>query len=463
MMMKKLQWIYLLMAATASLTMGCGFRQYEKVEVPVQTQAKAAKSEKQGENVTNTAAGVGNAADDESESNVKLVPEDETKDETVSIVIEAGADQKSADSGPSVEQEHGEDTADSESSGENSAQADAVKNPEHDSGGGQTNGNGVTMLFGGDVYLSDHVLNAYNKAGGISGVLDSAYRQEIADADIFFVNEEFPFSDRGTQAADKQYTFRLPPEKVSIFQDIGIDGVTLANNHALDFGTDALLDSCVALDSAGIGHTGAGANLDAAKQAVTYEVNGRKIAIVGASRVFPQTDWAAGASHPGMLSAYDPAVLLEQIRTLRQNQDIVIAYIHWGIEREETPNDIQKNLARQLIDAGADLVIGAHPHVLQGIEYYKGKPIIYSLGNFIFGSSIPRTALLKVTFEPATDGQSGEQTAVSAPHLTLIPGTSASGYTHTLESESQKKEFINYMQSISFNVNIDENGDVFEN
>jgi poly-gamma-glutamate synthesis protein (capsule biosynthesis protein) len=435
MMMKKLQWVYLLMAATASLTMGCGFRQYEKVEVP----AQVTKSEKKGENVTKTAVGAGN----ESESEGKLVPEEEMKDENVSIVIEAGADHRSDDSGPGVESDL-EDVSGSEA-------AEISDDSE-----------GLTMLFGGDVYLSDHVLNAYNKAGGISGVLDSAYRQEIADADIFFVNEEFPFSDRGTQAADKQYTFRLPPEKVSIFQEIGIDGVTLANNHALDFGTDALLDSCATLDSVGIPHTGAGANLDAARQAVTYEVNGRKIAIIGASRVFPQADWAAGANHPGMLSAYDPAVLLEQIRTLKQNQDIVIAYIHWGIEREETPNDLQKNLARQLIDAGADLVIGAHPHVLQGIEYYKGKPIIYSLGNFIFGSSIPRTALLKVTFEPASDGQSGEQTAVSAPHLTLIPGTSASGYTHTLENESQKKEFINYMQSISFNVNIDENGDVFE-
>jgi poly-gamma-glutamate synthesis protein (capsule biosynthesis protein) len=442
MMMKKIQWIYLLMAATASLTMGCGFRQYEKVEVPAQTEA--AKSEKQGKNVTKTAAGAG----DDSESDGKLVPKNERKDEAVSIVIEAGADRKSGESGPGVsDQIDRANTENSEGSDQDAA---------------QTDGNGVNLLFGGDVYLSDHVLNAYNKAGGISGVLDSAYRQEIADADIFFVNEEFPFSDRGTQAADKQYTFRLPPEKVSIFQEIGIDGVTLANNHALDFGTDALLDSCATLDSAGIPHTGAGANLDAARQAVTYEVNGRKIAIIGASRVFPQADWAAGANHPGMLSAYDPAVLLEQIRTLKQNQDIVIAYIHWGIEREETPNDIQKNLARQLIDAGADLVIGAHPHVLQGIEYYKGKPIIYSLGNFIFGSSIPRTALLKVTFEPASDGQSGDQTTVSAPHLTLIPGTSASGYTHTLENESQKKEFINYMQSISFNVSIDENGNVLE-
>jgi poly-gamma-glutamate synthesis protein (capsule biosynthesis protein) len=103
-----------------------------------------------------------------------------------------------------------------------------------------------------------------------------------------------------------------------------------------------------------------------------------------------------------------------------------------------------------LIDAGADLVIGAHPHVLQGIEYYQGKPIIYSLGNFIFGSSIPRTALLKVTLEPSTG-----ETA-----LQLLPGTSSAGYTHMLETTSQKQEFAQYMTGISFGVNIDADGNV---
>lgn len=106
----------------------------------------------------------------------------------------------------------------------------------------------MTILFSGDVLLSDHVLNAYSRAGGISGVLDGGYLNAIQSADYFVVNEEFPFSSRGTQAADKQYTFRLAPEKVSMFQEMGIDAVTLANNHALDYGTDALLDTCEVLD-----------------------------------------------------------------------------------------------------------------------------------------------------------------------------------------------------------------------
>ena len=116
----------------------------------------------------------------------------------------------------------------------------------------------MTILFSGDVLLSDHILNAYSRAGGISGVLDQRYLSAIQSADYFAVNEEFPFSSRGTQAPDKQYTFRLAPEKVSLFKEMGIDAVTLANNHALDYGTDALLDTCEILDQAGILHTGAG-------------------------------------------------------------------------------------------------------------------------------------------------------------------------------------------------------------
>ena len=106
------------------------------------------------------------------------------------------------------------------------------------------------LLFAGDVYLSDHVLNAYDKAGGIHGVLDEGIREEIAASDIFMVNQEFPFTERGTAAADKQFTFRLPPERMQVMNDMGIDIVTLANNHILDFGPEGLLDSMDALDEA---------------------------------------------------------------------------------------------------------------------------------------------------------------------------------------------------------------------
>lgn len=308
----------------------------------------------------------------------------------------------------------------------------------------------MTILFSGDVLLSDHVLNAYSRAGGISGVLDQGYLSAIRSVDYFAVNEEFPFSSRGTKAADKQYTFRLAPEKVSIFQEIGIDAVTLANNHALDYGTEALLDTCDVLDGAGILHTGAGKDLDAAKQPVVFEKNGQKVALIGATRVIPEAGWAAVKGHPGMLSSYEVSVepLLAQIAECHAAGEKVVVLIHWGIERDETPQEYQRALAKRYIDAGADLVIGSHPHVLQGMEYYKGKPIFYSLGNFIFGSSIPKTMLVQAEFE-------GDDLS-----LRLIPGTSSGGYTHTLTDESEKTQFYQYLEGISFEVSVDADGSV---
>lgn len=304
----------------------------------------------------------------------------------------------------------------------------------------------IHFVFAGDVLLSDHVLGAYNKTGTIGSVVDQEFRSVIDRGDVFMVNEEFPFSDRGTAAADKQFTFRLPPEKVSLFQEMGIDIVTLANNHALDFGTDALMDTCAALEGAGIRRVGAGANLDEAKKPVIMDIKGKKIGFLGASRVIPVGSWNATADGPGMLTTYDPALLLEEIRTAKETCDFVVVYVHWGIERDEMPQDYQRTMGKQYIDAGADMVIGSHPHVLQGMEYYNGKPIIYSLGNFVFGSSIPRTALLTADWD-------GENLS-----LAFVPGTSSGGYTRALTGEDEKQEFYRYMTGLSFGAVIDGNG-----
>ncbi|MBQ6856247.1 MAG: CapA family protein, partial [Lachnospiraceae bacterium] len=149
----------------------------------------------------------------------------------------------------------------------------------------------ITLLFAGDVYLSNHVLNAYDKAGGIHGVLDEEIRAEIDAADIFMVNQEFPFTERGTQAADKQYTFRLPHTRLHLMNEMGIDIVTLANNHILDFGPEGITDSIAALNEAGIKYVGAGENLDEAKKLEIIEVGGRKIGFIGTSRVYMATSW----------------------------------------------------------------------------------------------------------------------------------------------------------------------------
>lgn len=325
-------------------------------------------------------------------------------------------------------------------------QTDAQSSEEETSAGNER----IRMVFSGDILLSDHVLKAYEEAGGIEGILDPGFLSVIRESDIFMANQEFPFSSRGTAAPDKQFTFRLSPERVSVFQELGIDLVTLANNHALDFGTDALVDTCDVLDQAGIYHVGAGRNLDEACEPVIITENGRSIGFLGASRVIPVGSWNASSSSPGMLTTYDPALLLEQIGRLRETCDYVVVYVHWGIEKKDHPEEYQRALGKQYIDAGADLVIGSHPHVLQGIEYYKGKPIVYSLGNFIFGSSIPKTALLAVEWD-------GEST-----RLFLIPGTSGAGYTRMLTDEKGKADFYDYMTELSFGAMVDGGGEVIK-
>ncbi len=309
----------------------------------------------------------------------------------------------------------------------------------------------VMVAFAGDIYLSNYVLEAYKKAGDqINGILDEGFQNQIAQADWFVANEEFPFSDRGTKAKDKQFTFRLPTENISIFQKLELDLVSLANNHALDYGTDALLDTCDTLERAGIRYMGVGANLEEAKRPVIMENNGVKIGFLGATRVIPEYSWAAQKDSLGMLETYNPEILIEKIKEVKTVCDYVVVYVHWGVEKAVMPEAYQRTMGKQYIDAGADLVVGSHPHVLQGIEYYKGKPIVYSLGNFIFGSQIPKTALLLAEFE---EGQVA---------LRLVPGSSKAGYTAMMTGEEEKRQFFQEMQEHSFYTQIREDGTVLE-
>lgn len=282
----------------------------------------------------------------------------------------------------------------------------------------------IVMLFAGDVYFSDHVLGAYDQAEGIAGVLDEGIRAEIEAADIFMVNQEFPFTRRGTAAADKQFTFRVPESRMHILQEMGVDIVTLANNHILDFGTEGLLDSCKALDEAGILYVGGGEDFERASALKTITVGQKIIGFLGMSRVYMDAGWAAGKGHPGVFSTYDTTLPLKAVEEARQQCDFLVVYVHWGVERETEPKEYQRAMGRAYIDAGADLVVGSHPHVLQETEEYKGKMIVYSLGNFVFGSSIPKTALLKVEW-----GQEGTQ-------VSMIPCTSSGGFTR-LEQQGE--------------------------
>ena len=304
----------------------------------------------------------------------------------------------------------------------------------------------VKMVFTGDVYIGNYVRSMYD-AKGIHGVLSQEVLEQLEEADLTMINQEFPFSTRGEAMKDKQYTFRVDPDKVSLLQDMGVDVVTLANNHALDFGIDALVDTLDTLNNAGIIYSGAGNNLQEAKTTRYVDCNGKNIAILSASRVIPVSEWAAAAAKPGLFTTYDPTALLEETRAAREKADLVVVYLHWGLEKKEYPERYQRELGHQLIDAGADVVIGSHPHVLQGFEYYKDRLIVYSLGNFIFSQNIASTALFAMNVD--------EQNQIT---YQIIPCKTVDGKTQELTDENQIQEVYQYLGRISEQVEVDQDG-----
>lgn len=241
--------------------------------------------------------------------------------------------------------------------------------------------NRVSLAFVGDVIFADNVDVAL-KANGY----DYPYRQVrsyLETADLTIANLETPITERGT-AAVKEYAYRSNPKALPAFKEAGFDLVNLANNHILDYGTTGLLDTFEHLDKTGIRWFGAGRNVAEAFKPVIVEKKGIKIAFLGLSKVVPTQDWKAGKDRPGVADTYALKLPLEAIQNAKKQADLVVVIAHWGVERQDQPEKYQKDYARQYIDAGADLIVGGHPHVLQGFENYKGKWIAYSLGNFIF-------------------------------------------------------------------------------
>lgn len=307
----------------------------------------------------------------------------------------------------------------------------------------------VTLLFTGDILLEGTTLARY-QSEGLSGILSEPLAGELRDADVLMINEEFPFGTTGEAALDKQYTFRTDPSFVSAFQDMGADLVGLANNHVLDFGQSALLETFATLDGANLRYAGAGENLSRAKELQVFEVKGKRLGFLAASRVWPDTSWAAGEGHPGVFGTYDPTLLLSAITSAKEEAacDFVTVFVHWGIERNPLPEDYQRGLAAQYAAAGADLVIGMHPHVLQGIEYAGDTPVFYSLGNFIFGGRTYDTAAVKATIAP--DG---------TVHITVLPCIASGGCTRLAEG-SDAERIYSTLTTLSFGAAVDENGNL---
>jgi poly-gamma-glutamate capsule biosynthesis protein CapA/YwtB (metallophosphatase superfamily) len=237
----------------------------------------------------------------------------------------------------------------------------------------------VSLVFVGDIMLADSpgkvIKRGEDPFAPFAAILKSA--------DIRIGNLECVVATGGSAEEDKPYTFRAAPRSLD-FVKRHFDAVGLANNHTGDFGPKAFAEMLGLLDKAGIGYFGGGADLARAHTPLIIERKGLRIALLAYDEFFPRS-FEADVDKPGVAWSEDEQVRHDiKLARTQYHADLVIPFMHWGWEHESLASARQRQLARAMIDAGADAVVGGHPHVTQDVEQYRGKPIIYSLGNFVF-------------------------------------------------------------------------------
>ncbi len=223
--------------------------------------------------------------------------------------------------------------------------------------------------------------------------------------DLTVVNLECPATDV-LEPAPKAYTFRCDPDALPAARRAGVDVVSQANNHAYDQGPAGLVDSLERLREAGLVPIGAGVDRDEALRATTLALDGWNVAVLGFDQVLDPPDAVAGANKPGTAVGHDFGLAVRAVKAAAASSDLVVVMIHWGVEMEVRPRKYQVVEAHRLVDAGADVIFGAHSHTLQPLETYRGRPIFYSLGNFVWPRLAPdlrATAVAEVTVGP--DGE----------------------------------------------------------
>lgn len=302
----------------------------------------------------------------------------------------------------------------------------------------------VTISMVGDMLFYGTV-DSYMKKYGDAYVLEG-YGPLIKKSDIVLGNLETPMSHRGEPMEEKQYTFRGRPEVLKILKENNFSAVSIANNHVLDYGTDAFLDTLDNLKKYEILYAGGGINREEAEKGAIIERNGIKVGFLAFTKVVPVVDWYAGKNKPGIIGAYKvhEKEFVRIIQEMKMNCDVLVVSVHWGQEGTTTIRDEEKYIGRCMIDAGADIIMGHHPHIVQGIEIYKNKPIFYSLGNFIFTTSKVDICNKTIMANVEVDKEGN----ISDIHV--IPGTIVNGKPTPMEGV-ERDNFIKYLNSLNVN------------
>ncbi|QST00688.1 CapA family protein [Pontibacillus sp. ALD_SL1] len=309
--------------------------------------------------------------------------------------------------------------------------------------------NPITLTFGGDVLMEYSLVTTMENSGP-----DYPF-QYVAPlfkkSDYTVVNLETPITS-ATTPFPKQYNFKASPLLLEGLSSAGVDLVSLANNHTLDYNVQGLLDTFRALDHKSIDYIGAGRNQQEAYKEKRISIKNQTVAVLAFSEVLPDLSWYAGVNTPGVASGYQLDRVLSIIDKVKEEVDYVVVYYHWGDEKVNLPNEDQTRIAHTLVDHGVDAVIGSHPHVLQGFEVYNGKPIAYSLGNFLFPNYVTgktaETGVLEVTLI---------EERVS---MTFHPFEIKNDQIIPLTKQEEKAQY-NYLNSISFKAALDQDGNLY--
>ena len=289
-------------------------------------------------------------------------------------------------------------------------------------------GKAVTIAFGGDIHFAPPLEATLSR--NPTTMLDGV-KPLLAGADLAVVNLETSIGTDGDQQT-KKFTFQAPPAAFDPLSAAGIDVISMANNHALDFGQAGFAQTLTAITAKNAPVIGVGANETEAYRPFTATVHGQRIAIIAATQIIDSnlvSSWTATATNPGVASAKRVDRLLQAVADARRSADTVVVFMHWGTEKIHCPNQDQLSLAPQLVDAGADLVIGTHAHRVQGAGYLGRAYVAYGLGNLMFkvGSPEAREAgILSITI-------TGRRVDDAAWH----PVTIGADYRPTIDSAEQ--------------------------